>query len=78
MAGCLNPNNMTPAGFGSVTDANYGGGIDGELSIDFVLNEQNLSIIADPDCPGEQVLRCLLYTSPSPRDATLSRMPSSA
>ena len=26
----------------------------------------------------EQVLVCLLYTSPSPRDATLSRMPSSA
>ena len=25
-----------------------------------------------------QVLDCLLYTSPSPRDATLSRMPSSA
>ena len=25
-----------------------------------------------------QVIRCLLYTSPSPRDATLSRMPSSA
>ena len=24
------------------------------------------------------VTRCLLYTSPSPRDATLSRMPSSA
>ena len=24
------------------------------------------------------MLRCLLYTSPSPRDATLSRMPSSA
>ena len=24
------------------------------------------------------VRRCLLYTSPSPRDATLSRMPSSA
>ena len=24
------------------------------------------------------VMRCLLYTSPSPRDATLSRMPSSA
>ena len=27
---------------------------------------------------GEKVLTCLLYTSPSPRDATLSRMPSSA
>ena len=26
----------------------------------------------------EQVSHCLLYTSPSPRDATLSRMPSSA
>ena len=26
----------------------------------------------------EQLKDCLLYTSPSPRDATLSRMPSSA
>ena len=26
----------------------------------------------------EQITVCLLYTSPSPRDATLSRMPSSA
>ena len=27
---------------------------------------------------AEKLLSCLLYTSPSPRDATLSRMPSSA
>ena len=27
---------------------------------------------------GENISGCLLYTSPSPRDATLSRMPSSA
>ena len=27
---------------------------------------------------AEQTSSCLLYTSPSPRDATLSRMPSSA
>ena len=27
---------------------------------------------------GAKVYICLLYTSPSPRDATLSRMPSSA
>ena len=27
---------------------------------------------------GEHLDSCLLYTSPSPRDATLSRMPSSA
>ena len=26
----------------------------------------------------EELINCLLYTSPSPRDATLSRMPSSA
>ena len=41
-----------------------------------------------PDTPGqlavdvyesaEKLFVCLLYTSPSPRDATLSRMPSSA
>ena len=27
---------------------------------------------------GKSIYSCLLYTSPSPRDATLSRMPSSA
>ena len=27
---------------------------------------------------GDYLFGCLLYTSPSPRDATLSRMPSSA
>ena len=30
------------------------------------------------DGAGIQIEICLLYTSPSPRDATLSRMPSSA
>ena len=30
------------------------------------------------DAAGALALACLLYTSPSPRDATLSRMPSSA
>ena len=34
----------------------------------------NGNILIDPDGTGS----CLLYTSPSPRDATLSRMPSSA
>ena len=32
---------------------------------------------AERDC-GQSFRACLLYTSPSPRDATLSRMPSSA
>ena len=39
-------------------------GQEGELIQRWVLNEANYN--------------CLLYTSPSPRDATLSRMPSSA
>ena len=30
------------------------------------------------NCAGLKNYNCLLYTSPSPRDATLSRMPSSA
>ena len=31
-----------------------------------------------PELKYERLTSCLLYTSPSPRDATLSRMPSSA
>ena len=43
-----------------------------------VINKHQLA-----DCIGKKTLivelkDCLLYTSPSPRDATLSRMPSSA
>ena len=33
---------------------------------------------AEKDSKTSHVKGCLLYTSPSPRDATLSRMPSSA
>ena len=40
-------------------------------------------LVVDCDAPldtdlSRQEMPCLLYTSPSPRDATLSRMPSSA
>ena len=42
-----------------------------QLNSDFQENLQGLEVV--------QMFRsCLLYTSPSPRDATLSRMPSSA
>ena len=52
--------------------------------------QQKIDDLEDPDklevilrqhgygLPGENIYICLLYTSPSPRDATLSRMPSSA
>ena len=46
-------------------------------------NEQRLALVEERiekklDSHVELVNDCLLYTSPSPRDATLSRMPSSA
>ena len=37
-----------------------------------------LFITSLPGHRSFQYINCLLYTSPSPRDATLSRMPSSA
>ena len=45
----------------------------------FVQGGQAPSILVDMDAAlSEDNNNCLLYTSPSPRDATLSRMPSSA
>ena len=44
-------------------------GHDAALSIHLLCNNEDLAVRPNP---------CLLYTSPSPRDATLSRMPSSA
>ena len=38
----------------------------------------NTQVISGPDSPPEVGNCCLLYTSPSPRDRTRSRMPSSA
>ena len=46
-----------------------------------VLNTMSLYLGMEiPNWPPDNIaeLSCLLYTSPSPRDATLSRMPSSA
>ena len=52
-----------------------------------VPHQSNITIYTVNDEMGEQTAKalgfntqvvCLLYTSPSPRDATLSRMPSSA
>ena len=49
------------------------------------LTESTITLTFSADVPGYLVSiayasgpNCLLYTSPSPRDATLSRMPSSA
>ena len=47
-------------------------GDDADLSVNSV-SETN-----SDEATIDQSVNCLLYTSPSPRDATLSRMPSSA
>ena len=46
------------------------------ISVEYYGAETPLKSLATITTPDSQT--CLLYTSPSPRDATLSRMPSSA
>ena len=42
------------------------------------LREARNLLTTDPDLARERLKDCLLYTSPSPRDRTRPRMPSSA
>ena len=43
-----------------------------------LIKEVIVQFVTKPQEDAEVLPACLLYTSPSPRDATLSRMPSSA
>ena len=45
---------------------------------DGLADEDGATTVAFNDAGFREAIHCLLYTSPSPRDATLSRMPSSA
>ena len=52
---------------------------DGEVEDPNAEIELKEAVKIEPDFEvGEEVSDCLLYTSPSPRDKTVSRMPSSA
>ena len=44
----------------------------------FIAKDQRADTKLEQDCRVEIVAPCLLYTSPSPRDLSTSRMPSSA
>ena len=44
----------------------------------FSMATSNILKVLEVNFKGVNVLACLLYTSPSPRDRTTSRMPSSA
>ena len=54
--------------------------IDGLEGLDLIALDAMDSVIGQHSWEGKlmHLYDCLLYTSPSPRDATLSRMPSSA
>ena len=55
-----------------------GSGMDGAKAICLTVNNEIDLWAFDYNKPVPQVNACLLYTSPSPRDGLLSRMPSSA
>ena len=52
--------------------------LDKQDRIDAVLFEKIESLHKDMDRATDEIKNCLLYTSPSPRDLSTSRMPSSA
>ena len=51
---------------------------DAVMEIKQALIERKVLVFRDQDLTSHQYKICLLYTSPSPRDRTRSRMPSSA
>ena len=63
-----------PGNFVSPNTAHEADGVE----VDFITVDYINAMNAEVTHPGASANTCLLYTSPSPRDATLSRMPSSA
>ena len=51
---------------------------DAKTVLDIGCGHGQMSCWLGREYPSMQVIGCLLYTSPSPRDGLLSRMPSSA
>ena len=69
------PLSTNPANTGFIPDADYRFGLlyRNQWSSIMAMPYKTMSAFADA-----QLMSCLLYTSPSPRDRTRSRMPSSA
>ena len=53
-------------------------GVAQKSTVSTIYSGVDLGVSATTDKSIREHILCLLYTSPSPRDATLSRMPSSA
>ena len=47
-------------------------------SVAVTLGPKGRNVVLEKKFGAPQIINCLLYTSPSPRDRTRSRMPSSA
>ena len=62
---------------GPVSTRRGGGTVDERFAAVEAMNRE-VEEVKRKQAEAELLARCLLYTSPSPRDATLSRMPSSA
>ena len=63
--------------FDTCPDTPLGEVVDIDGCLIYYLPASNFSLSKTEKCAGENSI-CLLYTSPSPRDRSLSRMPSSA
>ena len=56
-----------------------GAGISGLMAATYLIEKGKKPVLFDKGRgPGGRMSTCLLYTSPSPRDLSTSRMPSSA
>ena len=70
---------LTDAGFlGALIPEEYGGVGLGMVAASVILEEIHHQGCNAAACHAQMYTICLLYTSPSPRDGLLSRMPSSA
>ena len=83
---CLNPdgymyNQLIAPNGGGMWRKNRRDNLDGEFGVDLNRNYDyfwGFDDIGSSPLTAEETYSCLLYTSPSPRDRTRSRMPSSA
>ena len=72
------PDHLLGADSGSGQDQDVGFGSSEVDPVDTISKHNRLLNAADVPEENRWFLACLLYTSPSPRDGLLSRMPSSA
>ena len=72
----FSPDSNTPAG--QVADLEIQASYTDVAAVESFAKQVDVVTLEFENVPVEALEACLLYTSPSPRDATLSRMPSSA